>query len=423
MDKIHQKPTSETNEPVQETITLSPPIPCLRRIQFERRNLLPTGILLTFLLCIATFLIGQLTFVVHVKVDGEVVGALSDSQEFEELFDTTHEHAASLLDDASDLVERLSYSYRIATIAVLDTLDTAPIEREILERIDGISIYYAITVDGIFAGHVSDLSVFQTAKEERLEALEADESMRSVTLLSDFTIEDNVVEQGEALTIVEILELVDSLSVEKVQEISYVEPIPFEVSITEDDTLLEGMIEVLREGAYGEAQVVAQVTYIDGYEVEHVILDTKVVSEAVAELVVVGTLVRPLTASWGEYIWPTTGTLSSLFGPRRVAIGSSNHQGIDITAPHGTPVYAADGGEVFFVGFSGGFGNLIKIEHDNGHVTYYAHLSSMTVQVGERVYRGQHLGGVGMTGTASGNHLHFEIRINGVPVDPIPWLP
>jgi len=423
MDDFHQKPTSETNDTTQETITLSPPIPHLRKIQFERRKLLPTGVLLTFLLCIATLLIGQLTFVVHVKVDGEVIGALSDSQEFGELFDTTQELAASLLGDTSDLVERISYSYRIASVAVLDTLDAAPVEREILERIDGISIYYAITVDGMFAGHVSDLSTLQTAKEERLDSLKSQEDVLSVTLLSDLTFEDNITEQGEALTIVEILELVDSLSVEKVQEISYVEPIPFEVTIIEDDTLLEGMIEILQEGVYGEVQVFAQVTSIDGSEIEHVILDTKVVSEAVAELVVVGTFVRPLTASWGEYIWPTTGNVSSFFGPRRVSIGSSNHQGIDITAPHGTPVYAADGGEVFFVGFSGGFGNLIKIEHDNGHVTYYAHLSSMNVQVGDRVYRGQHIGGVGMTGTASGNHLHFEIRINGVPVDPMPWLP
>jgi len=423
MDDFHNMPTSETNETAQETTALSPPLPRLQRIQFERRHLFPSAILLTLLLCIATFLIGQLTFVVDVKVDGEVVGALSDSQEFEELFDTTQELAASLLGNISDLEERLSFTYRLAPAAVLNTIDTAPIEREILERIDGISIYYAITVDGAFAGHVSDISTLQIAKAEHLDALESDEGVLSVTLLSELTYEEEIVEQGETLTIVEILELVDNLSVQTVREVSYTEAIPFEFSIIEDESLFDYMVEIVREGTYGEAQIFAQVIYIDGYPVEHTILDTKIVAEAVDELVVVGTLVRPLTASWGEYIWPTTGTVSSLFGPRRVSIGSSNHQGIDITAPHGTPVYAADGGEVFFVGFSGGFGNLIKIEHDNGHVTYYAHLSSMTVEVGQRVYRGQHIGGVGMTGTASGNHLHFEIRINGVPVDPMPWLP
>ena len=423
MDTIHQKPTSGTKHETQETIVLSPPIPHMRRIQFERHRLLPSGVLLTALLCIATLLIGQLTFVVHVKVDGEVVGALSDSQKFEELFDTTQELKASLLGHTSDLGERLSYTYRIAPVATLDALDTAPIEREILERIDGISIYYAITVDGAFVGHVSDLSTLQIAKEERLEYLESDEHVLSVTLLSDLTFEDDIVEQGEALTIAGILELVENLSVQKVYEVSYVEPIPFEITVIKDDTLLYDMIEVLQEGVKGEAEIFAQVTSIDGRTVEHTILDTKVIADAVDELVVVGTLVRPLTASWGEYIWPTTGTVSSFFGPRNVSIGSSNHQGIDITAPRGTPGYAADGGEVFFVGVLGGFGNLIKIEHDNGHVTYYAHLSSMYARVGDRVYRGQHIGGVGMTGTASGNHLHFEIRIKGIPVDPIPWLP
>jgi len=420
MDDFHNMPTSETNH---EMTVLSPPIPLLQRLSFERHRLLPTGIFLTLFLCVATLLIGQLTFVVHVKVDGEVVGTLSDSQTLDELLDTASALALTLLEEPPALEERISYSYRLAPITVLSSLETQPVERELLERIDGISIYYAVTVDGTLWGHVAEPATLRIAMEERLAYLESDEDVLSVSFLSEPSFDSEVTEQGEALTIAEILELVDELSVQKVREVSTVQTIPFDIDIIEDDSMFDDMHEVVREGVVGELEILAQVTYIDGREVGQTILDTKVIADAVTELIIEGTLERPLTASWGEYIWPTTGKVSSLFGPRRVAIGSSNHQGIDITAPRGTPVYAADGGEVFFVGILGGFGNLIKIEHDNGHVTYYAHLSSMYVGEGERVYRGQHIGGVGMTGTASGNHLHFEIRINGVPVDPIIWLP
>jgi len=420
MDDFHNMPTSETKH---EHKLLSPPIPLLRRLSFEKRHLLPTGVLLTLFLCVTTLLIGQLTFVVHVKVDGELVGALSDSQAFEELFDTASALTLTLLEDPPALEERLSYSYRLAPVTVLDSLDVQPVERELFERIEGISIYYAVTVDDTLLGYVAEPATLRIAMEERLTYLESDDSVLYVSFLSEPSFHSEFAEQGEAFTIAEILELVDELPIQKVREVSITQTIPFDVDIIEDDSLFDDVSELVREGVAGELEILAQVTYIDGREVGQRILDTKVLADAVSKLIVEGTLERPLTASWGEYIWPTAGPVSSHFGPRRVSIGSSNHQGIDISAPHGTPVYAADGGEVFFVGFSGGFGNLIKIEHDNGHVTYYAHLSSMYVDTSERVYRGQHIGGVGMTGTASGNHLHFEIRINGVPVDPIPWLP
>jgi len=383
------------------------------------------GILLTLLLCVTTLLIRQFTFVVHVKVDGEVVGAVSDSQVFEELVGSTSEVALNILGSPAVVEESVSYTYRLASITVLDTLDmldTQPLEREIFDRLDGISVYYAVTVDGEQIGYVSDPATLQTAKEERLDSILEDGAL-SAAFLSEVSYEPEVTEEGEALSLAELLELVDSLPVQTVRQVTYVETVPFEVTIVEDFTLFNDVIEVLQEGADGEIEIFAELVHIDDREVEHTILDTKVLSDAVPEIILEGALERPLTASFGEYIWPTTGNVSSPFGPRRVSVGSSNHQGIDITAPHGTPVLAADGGEVFFTGWFGGFGNLIKILHDNGHVTYYAHLSSMNVSVGDRVYRGQHIGGVGSTGVSSGNHLHFEIRINGVPVDPMPWLP
>jgi len=129
------------------------------------------------------------------------------------------------------------------------------------------------------------------------------------------------------------------------------------------------------------------------------------------------------TDSTGSYIWPAHGNLTSRFGYRSATVGSTNHKGIDICAKTGDPIYAADAGEVIVSGWSNSFGYVIEVRHDNGHITLYAHCSSLYVSVGERVKQGQVIAGMGCTGRANGVHLHFELKINGENVDPLPYLP
>jgi murein DD-endopeptidase MepM/ murein hydrolase activator NlpD len=124
------------------------------------------------------------------------------------------------------------------------------------------------------------------------------------------------------------------------------------------------------------------------------------------------------TGGSGQLMWPVSGHIGSEFGPRRGRM----HLGIDIMAPHGTPVVAADGGTVLVRAFSGGWGNHIVINHGNGMTTLYAHLSSMNVSVGQSVSRGQNIGNVGSSGNATAPHLHFEVRVNGVHMNPRDFL-
>lgn len=116
-------------------------------------------------------------------------------------------------------------------------------------------------------------------------------------------------------------------------------------------------------------------------------------------------------------LWPTNGVLTSPFGWRWGAM----HAGIDIGAPSGTPIVAAAAGTVFFAGWNGGYGNLTLIDHGGGRVTAYAHQSRFAVSGGP-VSRGQVIGYVGSTGDSTGPHLHFEVRVNGAAVDPMPFL-
>lgn len=122
-------------------------------------------------------------------------------------------------------------------------------------------------------------------------------------------------------------------------------------------------------------------------------------------------------APGGPLVWPTQGVLTSPYGWR----WGTMHRGIDIGAPSGTPIYAAAGGTVFYAGWMGGYGNLILIDHGDGRVTAYAHQSSLAVSGGS-VGRGQLIGYVGSTGDSTGPHLHFELRLDGSAVDPLPYL-
>ena len=124
-----------------------------------------------------------------------------------------------------------------------------------------------------------------------------------------------------------------------------------------------------------------------------------------------------------SYIWPTQGEVTSRFGYRSASVGSTNHMGIDIGGDYGQSIYAAGAGEVIVSGWSDSYGYVVQIMHENGYVTLYCHCSKLLVSVGDAVLQGQEIARMGATGIASGTHLHFEILIDGVNVDPLPYLP
>ncbi len=126
----------------------------------------------------------------------------------------------------------------------------------------------------------------------------------------------------------------------------------------------------------------------------------------------------------GELFWPTSGAIVSGFGYRTHPVYGTTrfHSGVDIDGACGQPIYAAEDGTVLSAGSNGGYGNATVIDHGNGLSTLYAHQSSIGVSSGSSVSRGQQIGLVGTTGLSTGCHLHFEVRVNGEPVDPVPYL-
>lgn len=213
------------------------------------------------------------------------------------------------------------------------------------------------------------------------------------------------------------------LGIQIVKTITYSEEIDYETVKIEDNSLYKTQTKVKKSGKKGEKEIVAEVVYVDGVQVDKNIISETVISEPVTREIYVGTKALPTSTSplagSGNFIRPINGGYVSCgFG------GYRGHVGTDLTmsGAYGKPVYASAAGTVTYVGWSGGYGKLVKISHANGYSTWYAHMSAYTVSVGDKVYQGQQIGRIGSTGNSTGPHLHFEIRINGTPVNAMRYI-
>jgi len=129
------------------------------------------------------------------------------------------------------------------------------------------------------------------------------------------------------------------------------------------------------------------------------------------------------SAPSGRLLWPVLGKISSGFGNRKTSSGGLKfHSGVDIYAPSGSPIYAAETGQVIKAGYDGGYGYCILIYHGGNFATFYSHLSGFAISNGQFVQKGQVIGYVGTTGFTTGPHLHFEVRIKGVPNNPLSYF-
>lgn len=178
-------------------------------------------------------------------------------------------------------------------------------------------------------------------------------------------------------------------------------------------------VTTLIQPSDGHRKVVAEVTLENGQRVNTDIIAQEVTLAAVAKEITKGEKVPP------TYIRPISGgRLTSSFGRRKApkAGASTNHKGVDWGTPTGTPVYASCGGTVARAGWGGGYGYCVYINHPDGKQTRYAHLSKVLVSAGQSVSQGQLIARSGSTGVSTGPHLHFEILVNGVSVNPLQYV-
>lgn len=229
------------------------------------------------------------------------------------------------------------------------------------------------------------------------------------------------------------------LSVSTVEQAIFKELIPAEIEYVEFSDLYKDETKIYQEGHDGMKEITVNVMKINGQEVAREGIAEKILKEPKTTVMAYGTKEKPKPqptkpsgtssnnsstskpsvkpSQSGQFMHPLNGkgSVSSPYGSR----WGSFHRGIDIAAPAGTPIYASASGTVVYSEYNnGGYGKMVIIDHGNGYRTYYAHNSSLYVSVGQKVSKGQNIAAVGSTGDSTGNHVHFEIRKNGSPINP-----
>lgn len=226
----------------------------------------------------------------------------------------------------------------------------------------------------------------------------------------------SVIRVGQEIT---ITQPEPPLSVERQEQVYYEEDYDADIIYIDNDEWYTNQEKTLQEPSAGHRKVAALVSYRNDKEVSREIIKEEVIMEAVPKIVEKGTKIPP------SYIKPISGgRLSSSFGRRSAPTkgASTYHQGVDWAVPKGTAVYASSGGTVTKAGWGSGYGYVVYIKHPDGRETRYAHLNKVLVSAGQTVKQGQKIALSGNTGRSTGPHLHFEIRINGVAVNPLKYL-
>lgn len=214
------------------------------------------------------------------------------------------------------------------------------------------------------------------------------------------------------------------LPVQYVRTIDRISYISYKTEMISTPSLSAGESSILVKGERGEKLSKVQITYLDGIETYSETISTVISKKPVNEQIGVGTFhAYPEDSSivltgTGQFMWPVNGGyISDTFMSGRI------HKGIDIAANEGTEIYAADAGTVIASGWNaGGYGYMVMVDHGNGYQTLYAHCSSLTVHTGESVLAGEIIARVGSTGSSTGNHLHFEVRHDGMCYNPLNFL-
>ncbi len=218
-----------------------------------------------------------------------------------------------------------------------------------------------------------------------------------------------------------------TVSYNTIRREKYSEIIPFETEYVETDLLFAGETEIVVEGKNGIADCVYDVSYFGETEISRKPVSSVTLSKPVKQIVRIGTKPYPTTDPTGIFTWPVVGRkiITTYHGEYTSDGGKYDaHNGLDIAGNAiGTSVCAADGGLVTFAGDNGNYGLTVIIRHEDGIVTVYSHIRALRVTAGQKVYKGQQIAEVGMTGVTTGPHVHFEVQINETSVNPLDYLP
>ncbi len=361
------------------------------------------------------------TVAYNVKYGDAIIGQVTSR----EVFNEARAKAESMVvgADAGDYFGQPRF---VPTLTLSERLETADIiAQRIIDNTDGIAGSAALIINGetvAYSGTSSEIENILSARltDYIIENVDSDSEFVDNVVISNVYCPVSIYTPSE-----QIGEIASTLSVRTTAQHKTDVTLTYKTVTNRRSDRLVGYYSVDKKGVNGLMQKVEQVVYIDGVEVERQTLSDSVVSEPVNEVVSVGigstsSISANKGASFGmTYPVERSGRywyISTYF------MESGRHKGIDIAIAGGTPIYAILNGTVTEAGYRGDYGYYLTIQHTNGFSARYAHCSKLMAKVGDKVVNGQTIALVGSTGQSTGNHLHFELRLNGSLVDPLSYI-
>ncbi len=308
------------------------------------------------------------------------------------------------------------------TLTVSDRLKSADqVANNIIENTDDICYATALKVNGETVACVSDEGI-SDALEARRTAYYLKDAKNEAAFVDNVELENGYFLKSEIVDLEDAKDLINKLKVKTKSVVKTNVVIPYKTVKKTTSSKEAGYSAVETKGVNGVSIRTESVVKVNGNVSSRKQLSNKVSKKAVDEVVIIGTAVKNIgrvPVSSANLICPISSgkfRISSYYGDGR------NHKGLDMCANRGTPIYAAGGGTVTYAGYDSDFGYNVIIKHSNGISTRYAHASSLCVKQGQVVAQGDMIAAVGSTGWSTGNHLHFEVIVNGARVNPAPYI-
>ncbi len=377
-------------------------------------------IALAVLSAVLTVIASGVTVGYTVKYSDEVIAVVSSQADYDEA-------DAIVLNNLDEKkAKKASISPRFGlTLTVKDRLSsTQEIVDAIVDNNDDLVEATALLVNGevLFCNSDKEISALVDA---RLNAYAVKGAKNEVKFMDDVKVEKGYFLKTDLVDFETAKFIVDGLNVETVSVVTSKVEIPFETKNIADPKKSRGYSLVTVEGENGITEKTEKIVKVNGETVESTVLESKVIKEQVTRVVTVGTGTNYISATTkaniqsAGFICPISSgryRVSAYYGDGR------NHKGIDLAADRGTPIFAAGAGKVIYSGWDGDYGYSVVIEHANGMKTRYAHANALCVTKGATVAQGDMIATVGSTGWSTGNHLHFEVIVGGVKVNPGPYI-
>lgn len=326
--------------------------------------------------------------------------------------DDEHVAYVNSIEDVSEILDDVKKPYEGEQYSLVDFKEEVTFDETFVPKDE---ILTNDAVENILKGNKEETVLHTVTEGDTMWDL----SIKNEITVDDLLYNNNLTEQsllqlGDELV---IKTAVPMISVRSYERVVYEAEEPFSTTEVKNDEEFVDYRKVVTDGVNGKKNVTADVVYTNGEETDRLIIEEVITVEPVTQVIEVGTQNTPPKKSIGTFIMPASGRISDRFGTR-----GGKHKGIDIANASGTPIVASDGGRVEFSGWQSGYGNLVIIDHQNGYKTYYGHNSANLVTVGQMVAQGELIAKMGTTGRSTGNHSHFEVRVNGTPQNPFDYV-